>query len=76
MSKKTQLVRLIGNTSIAALISAGSGSAQVIVDPGDTLVVGSGETINDQVILFDGSTIQIEMVARSWTPTVLLCKAL
>ncbi|WP_299951665.1 autotransporter domain-containing protein [uncultured Ruegeria sp.] len=60
MSKKTQLVTLIGSTSIAALISAGSGLAQVIVDPGDTLIVGSGETINDEVILFDGSTLQVE----------------
>ncbi len=60
MSPKTHLFKLFISTSVAALLSAGTGSAQVIVDPGDTLVVGSGETINDNVILFNNSTLQVE----------------
>lgn len=60
MPPKTHLFKLFISTSVAALLSAGTGSAQVIVDPGDTLVVGSGETINDNVILFNNSTLQVE----------------
>ncbi|WP_170410276.1 autotransporter family protein [Ruegeria atlantica] len=60
MSPKTHLFKLFISTSVAALLSTGTGSAQVIVDPGDTLVVGSGETINDQVRLFNNSTLQVE----------------
>ncbi len=60
MSPKTHLFKLLISTSIAALFSAGTGSAQVVVDAGDTLIVNPGDTINDFVILHDNATLQVE----------------
>ena len=60
MFPETHLIKLFGSTSITALLTVGVVSAQVIVDPGDTLIVNPGDAINDQVLLFDNATLQVE----------------